>query len=122
VNYQFGLLGTPMHSPDGDEGSLKDSRERGGKKAFLHGYSLPYRILLPKKVNSLLVAGRCISVTHMGDHWTRPMPVCMTTGHAAGAAAALAAKSSRQPRELEIVELQAVLRKQQVNLEFRKGL
>lgn len=117
VNYQYGLVGAPMHSPDGGEGSMKDSRERGGVKAFLHGYSLPYRILIPKGINSLLVAGRCLSVTHLGDHWTRPMPTCMITGQAAGVAAALAIKTGLQPRDLKISDLQEALRSQKINLE-----
>ncbi len=119
VNYQYGLVGAPMHSPDGGEGSLADSRERGEVKAFLHGYSLPYRALLPRRIDSLLVAGRCLSTTHDGDHWTRPMPVCITTGQAAGVAAALSALSGIEPRQLDIAKLQQALKNQNVNLEFR---
>ena len=108
-----------MHSPDGGEGSPADWRERGEEKAFLHGYSLPYRALLPRRIDSLLVAGRCLSTTHEGDHWTRPMPVCMTTGQAAGVAAALSALSGTEPRKLNIARLQEALKGQNVNLEFR---
>ena len=119
VNYQYGLIGAPMHSPDGGEGSPADWRERGEEKAFLHGYSLPYRALLPRRIDSLLVAGRCLSTTHQGDHWTRPMPVCMTTGQAAGVAGALSALSGTEPRRLNIARLQEALKGQNVNLEFR---
>jgi hypothetical protein len=55
------------------------------------GYNqLPYRMLLPQKVNNLLVAGRCASMTHMGQSAARVSGACFVMGQAAGTAAALA--------------------------------
>jgi hypothetical protein len=49
------------------------------------GYNhLPYRMLLPKKVNNLLVAGRCASMTHMGQSAARVSGSCFVMGQAAG--------------------------------------
>ncbi len=55
-------------------------------------HDVPYRALLPEKLDGLLVAGRCISATHRGAESGKSMGNCMATGHAAGLAAALSAK------------------------------
>lgn len=71
----------------------------------------PYRCLIPKVIENLLVAGRCISTTHEALATTRLTPSCMATGQAAGAAAGIAIKHGITPSEVRIEELQAVLRK-----------
>jgi len=53
-------------------------------------YRIPYRSLLPKEYDNLLVAGRCISATHEAQAAVRIMPICACLGEAAGTAAALA--------------------------------
>ncbi|HYE80427.1 MAG TPA: FAD-dependent oxidoreductase, partial [bacterium] len=55
-------------------------------------YDIPYRSLIPKVVDNLLVGGRCISVTHIALGSTRIQPVASATGQAAGVAAALCAR------------------------------
>jgi hypothetical protein len=72
--------------------------------------------LIPKKINNLLVAGRCFSATHEAAASARMMPSCMAMGQAAGTAAALAAKQRVSPRELDVKQLQDVLRKQGVKI------
>ncbi len=67
---------------------------------------LPYRMLLPKQVDNLLVAGRCGSMTHMGQSAARVSGGCFVMGQAAGTAAALAAQAGIRPRELDPVTLQ----------------
>lgn len=74
------------------------------------GYNhLPYRMLLPKKVNNLLVAGRCASMTHMGQSAARVSGSCFVMGQAAGTAAALAVQGHVSPREIDVRQLQAQL-------------
>jgi glycine/D-amino acid oxidase-like deaminating enzyme len=75
-------------------------------------YGIPYRCLVPEKVDGLLVAGRCLSAEPHALGSTRVMAICMATGQAAGVAAALAAKQGKQPRGLVIAELQDELRDQ----------
>ena len=53
-------------------------------------YDLPYRMLVPEKVENLLVAGRCASMTHEAMASARVMSTCMVMGEAAGRAAKIA--------------------------------
>jgi hypothetical protein len=73
-------------------------------------YSIPYRTLVPEKMDGLLVAGRCHSATHEAAGSTRWMSQCMVMGQAAGTAAALAVRSSSQPRGVGVKSLQQQLR------------
>jgi hypothetical protein len=75
-------------------------------------YDIPYRSLVPRKIDNLLVAGRCISTTHLALGATRDQATCMSTGEAAGAAAAIAAGQGVAPRNIDIKLLQAALLKQ----------
>ena len=75
-------------------------------------YDIPYRCLVPLGVDNLLVAGRPISTTHVAHSSTRIMPICMAVGQAAGTAAAMAAHLNITPREINIVALQQLLRRQ----------
>lgn len=74
-------------------------------------YEIPYRSLLPRDVDGLLVAGRCISCTHDALEPIREIHVCWVMGEAAGAAAALAVQRGVQPGDVPVDELQDVLRK-----------
>lgn len=76
------------------------------------GYDIPYRCLLPKKVENLLIAGRCISSEQAPYESHRAMVPMMAIGQAAGAAAALAVKTGVSPRRVNIGELQSLLLKQ----------
>ncbi len=53
-------------------------------------YTIPYRSLTVKDADNLLVAGRCISADHEAQASIRIMPICASTGEAAGIAASLA--------------------------------
>ncbi len=79
-------------------------------------YAIPYRCLLPQRPEGLLVAGRSISATHEAASSARGQVVCMATGHAAGTAAALAARAGIPPRTLDIARLQQTLREQRAIL------
>jgi hypothetical protein len=75
-------------------------------------YNIPYRSLLPRAIDNLLVAGRCISVDHRVHHATKEIPPCMATGEAAGTAAAMALKSGVGLKRLDVRALQKQLRGQ----------
>ena len=75
-------------------------------------YDIPLRSLIPRSLDQVLVAGRCISGTHEAHSSYRTMPISMATGQAAGICAALAARSGRRPRELPAREVQAELLRQ----------
>jgi hypothetical protein len=84
------------------------------QKMMVH--DVPYRALLPETVDGLLVAGRCISATHVAAAAGKSMGNCMATGHAAGTACALAARMGVVPREIKVAALQDLLRKDGVDL------
>jgi len=69
-------------------------------------YTIPYRSLLPKNTNNLLVAGRCISTTHEAQASIRIMPIVATLGHAAGVAAGLANKAGVGVKDIDVKQLQ----------------
>ena len=79
-------------------------------------YEIPYRCLVPKAVDDLLVAGRCISTTHEALASTRLTPTVMTLGQAAGTAAALSLQSGVTPRALDVAALRARLIRDGVDL------
>jgi hypothetical protein len=70
---------------------------------------LPYRMLLPLRVDNLMVAGRCASMTHMGQSAARVSGGCFVMGEAAGTAAALANDAGVRPREVDVDTLQRKL-------------
>ena len=72
-------------------------------------YTIPYRSLLPKEYDNLLVAGRCISATHEAQASVRIMPICACMGQAAGTAVAVAKKSRSTAKAVDMGELQSTL-------------
>jgi hypothetical protein len=77
---------------------------------------IPYRCLVPRKIDGLLVACRAFSSKASVNQWFNIIPPCIAYGQAAGAAAALAVKAGIQPRRVDYKELQANLKKQGVKL------
>ena len=77
---------------------------------------LPYGCLLPREVENLLVAGRCLSAEEEALGQLRLLPVCSATGEAAGTAAAIAYEKGIFPRDLEVKVLQRKLTEQGVRL------
>jgi hypothetical protein len=104
-----------IHSPAGSRakptGSYRQERRR------IAPYQIPYRCLLPRKVDNLLVAGRPISATHEAHATLRVMGTAMVTGQAAGTAAALAVSERCHPRRLEPEQLRQRLAEQGVLLD-----
>lgn len=72
-------------------------------------YYIPYRVMVPKKVENLLVAGRCVSATPLANATMRVTSSCMALGEAAGTAAALSIKENKTPRELDTDKLRKIL-------------
>jgi hypothetical protein len=104
-----------VHSPDGREGAVDDSDIRQNINTHCW-FKIPYRSLLPQKVENLLVVGRCLSATHGADKVTRVIPSCCQTGQAGGVAAALSLKNKVAPRHLDVTLLQSTLKKQGLRL------
>jgi hypothetical protein len=82
-------------------------------------YDVPLRCLLPRDVDDLLTAGRCISGTHEAHSSYRVTPIAMATGQAAGVCAALAAAAGCPPRQVEVAAVQAELIRQGADLRNR---
>ncbi len=76
------------------------------------GYEIPYRCLLPQKVEGLIVAGRCISSDQQSYESWRAMAPTMSIGEAAGTSAALCVKTRRSPKEVDVEMLRDQLIKQ----------
>jgi hypothetical protein len=72
-------------------------------------YGIPYRCLLPRGLDNVLVAGRCISTDRPMQGSVRVMHGCFITGQAAGMAAAMAAAVGTVPRQLDVTQLQTNL-------------
>ena len=74
-------------------------------------YTIPYRSLIPKGVENLLVVGRCISSDHGAQASYRIMPVVCCIGEAAGSAIGLLKGNKTSVREVNVKELQNLLKK-----------
>jgi hypothetical protein len=109
------------HPPDGKEGGPQDPEARV-MVARMFVYEIPFRTLVPKEVEGLLVAGRCMSVDHHADVYTRNQGTAMASGVAAGTAAALAARAGVVPRQVDVPAVQAQLRRLGVDLDLLRRL
>lgn len=74
------------------------------------GFAYPYRSLLPKGIQNLLLAGRCASATFLGHSAGKSMGNMMELGIAAGAAAGLCLKKEKEPRALDTRLLRKTLK------------
>ena len=89
----------------------------GGAQGANHGgWPIPYGALVPQKLDGLIAAGRCISCDTKWVEDMRLIAACLITGHAAGAAAAVAVQAKCQPRAVDVAKVQEVLRKQNAYL------
>ena len=96
-----GAYPVDIHSPDGAGTDFRQSRHVAGRS-----YALPYGMLVPRDVDKLLVAGRCVSATHVALSAIRVIGCCMAMGQAAGTAAGLCAQSGAGPAQLDVAALQ----------------
>jgi hypothetical protein len=75
-------------------------------------FQIPYRIMLPKNLDNIITAGRCVSAAYTTFGAIRDQANCMSLGEAAGVAAALASRKKVSPRNIPVQDIQAVLSKQ----------
>jgi hypothetical protein len=105
-NFDIHGLAGPGLDPTGAQNGFTQKRR----------YTLPYRALVPRAIDGLLLTGRNISGTHVAHSNYRAMPICLNLGQGAGVAAALCARSGRRPRDMDVAEIQRVLGAQGVEL------
>ena len=79
-------------------------------------FQVPYGIVIPQKVDNLLVAGRCVAGDRISHSATRQMMCCTVTGQGAGVAAARSIKENVNCRQVRIAALQKALSKQGVRI------
>jgi hypothetical protein len=75
-------------------------------------YTTPYRAMVPKGVENLLVAGRHYAATPAAQKISREIPPCMAMGEAAGVAAAMALEAGVRVRDVDVPAVQKKLRAQ----------
>ena len=97
----IGVNGWPVEAHI--KGDVKFVFAATGSRGFNH---IPYRILLPKRIENLLVPGRCASMSHEGQSSARVSGPCFVMGQAAGTAADLALKHRVAPRRVDTRLLQ----------------
>jgi len=101
------FFGVDVHSTD-------PSKEKGIAREGLRAraYDIPYRSLIAADVKGLLLAGRCISGDFLAHSSYRVTGNSVACGQAAGAAAALAAKSGKLPQDVPFGEIKQAVEKQ----------
>lgn len=93
--------------PDNDNGEISAKHPN---------VCIPYRALVPKKIDGLLVACRAFSSEYQFNEYFNLIPHCIAFGQAAGTAAALAVEAGIQPRKVDYITLQKHLINQGVKL------
>lgn len=88
---------------------------------YTQAYQIPYRVMIPKGVNGLIVAVAA-SATHIAFSSVRLEPTWMSLGQAAGVAAHLAIANNTAPRSVPVEALQRMLVKQGQVLTFFQDL
>ena len=107
----IGVNGWPIEAHT--SGDIQFTWAPKGSRGF---NQLPFRMLLPQGITNLLVAGRCASMSHMGQSAARVSGACFVMGQAAGTAAALALSSAVSPADVSISRLQEQLARDGANL------
>lgn len=93
-----------------------DNHGKGGGKGGQYTtinkdyYCIPYRIMVPQKVNNLLVSGRPVSASQDAAAAIRVMPPCFAMGQAAGVAAAICITDHTNPGQVNIKKLRERLK------------
>ena len=99
-----------LEPPCGYENMTDGWGRYGDERVFKAGASdIPYRALLPVKIDNLLVAGRCLSSEFMAQAASRLILCCVNMGQAAGTAVAQSLMDDVTPRKIDVKKLQAQL-------------
>jgi hypothetical protein len=119
--YQFDdqdvMQGTPFEDAVASKyGGSDPVGQQRPYSAIRQGALFPYRSLLPRNVDGLLVAGRCSSATMLGHYGGKSMGNMLSIGQAAGVAAALCAQHGVAPRALDHRLIQRKLEEMGVSL------
>jgi len=80
-------------------------------------FHVPHGIIVPQKVENLLVAGRCVAGDKISHAATRQMACCTVTGQGAGVAASVSLQDNVTCRQVDILRVQKILKKQGVRIE-----
>ena len=126
-----GLMRTPIHHDSiaiaehpMDSHSVSFEARPGSRRdgkillsEFTRPSQIPFRTLLPKEVDNLIVTG-CLSSSHVGWGTLRVEPVMMHVGESAGYAAALASAKNCLPAELRCDDLQRKLVESGIMISF----
>lgn len=98
---EIAVYGYPIdqHQPDG----------AGFTQKTVGAYGIPYRCLIPKELDNLLVTGRCISCDREAQSSLRTTPGVMAIGEAAGVAAAMLSQNQIPAKQLDTKVLKQVL-------------
>lgn len=107
-----------VHSSSPKEEDQKRFEETFAKLRYGPGesYGIPYRCLIPKNLENVLVGGRCFSADRFLQGSARVMSGCFIMGQAAGTAAAIAAEHSSGARDVNPSKLREVLRQHKAYL------
>lgn len=113
-----GFFPVDIHDPEGSRGY-----QAGGSTWIKPKgpYDIPFRCLVPKNVDGLLMTGRNISAAHEAHGSMRVQGTAFAIGHASGAGAAVAALSGKEPRLVDVREVQNTLIGQNANLDLDRS-
>ncbi|HUT34880.1 MAG TPA: FAD-dependent oxidoreductase [Planctomycetota bacterium] len=89
---------------------LRPADRDHARRPAIKPYHIPYRSLVPRRLERLLVAGRCISGTHEAHASYRVTGDCVAMGEAAGLAAAWCATAGLTPRAIDGAKLRQALK------------
>lgn len=107
----MGTYNSDSHNVQRIENEQGLAENEGDMQVPVKPYHIPYRSILPKRAQAEnLLVPVCLSATHVAYSTVRMEPVYMITGQAAGTAAALAAKKNIALHQVDVPQLQEILR------------
>lgn len=85
-------------------------------KSYEDWYDIPYGCLVPRGLANVLVAGRSFSASHLAQAGSRGQALLIGMGQAAGTAATLVARQGVRAKDVDVKELQGILKAQGADL------